>query len=168
MTRIDFDRRTFLRAAGAAGIVTIAGCTSDSDDGDTGGNGGDDGGSNGGDDYSYLDDEPGYSDWFDDANNYEGTVDWRDEDEVTVLVGADGGLAYGPAAIAISTGTTVVFEWTGEGGNHDVVERDGAFESELTASAGHTFTHQFDEPGIYEYTCLPHEAVGMKGAVYVE
>ncbi|MFW6318283.1 MAG: hypothetical protein ACOC06_07440, partial [Halorubrum sp.] len=42
-----------------------------------------------GGDRSYLDEEPDYDGWLDWANNYEQTVDWTDEDAVTVLVGYD-------------------------------------------------------------------------------
>ncbi|WP_157533135.1 halocyanin domain-containing protein, partial [Haloferax profundi] len=98
----------------------------------------------------------------------------RDEtgtDAVTVDVGTEangGAFGFGPAAIRISTGTTVTWEWTGEGGSHNVVDTDGAFESELAGSSGHTFEHTFEEAGTYTYSCVPHETVGMKGVVVVE
>jgi halocyanin-like protein len=71
--------------------------------------------------------------------------------------------------VAVSTGTTVVWEWTGEGGAHNVVAEDGTFDSgETVTEAGTTFEYTFEEAGTYTYVCTPHEAVGMKGAVYVE
>ncbi|XVH33275.1 halocyanin domain-containing protein (plasmid) [Haloferacaceae archaeon DSL9] len=182
--RESLDRRTFVRVAGGASIaMLLAGCTNDADSGDDGdtGNGagsGDENGGNGDDSGdedagsggggNFLDDEPDYGGWFDDVDNYEGTVDMTGQDTVDVQVGSEGGLRYTPAAVAVSPGTTVVWEWTGEGGGHNVSEQDGAFESEISSDAGVTFEHTFDEEGVYQYVCTPHEATGMKGAVVVQ
>ena len=94
-------------------------------------------------------------------------VDRTGETTVDVLVGAGNGFEYDPAHIRIDTGTTVVWEWTGDGGGHDVYEITEAFESELTAEAGFTFEHTFDEPGTFEYVCTPHQSQGMDGVVDV-
>jgi halocyanin-like protein len=90
---------------------------------------------------------------------------------VTVAVGAEGNggnFAFDPAAIRVSSGTTVVWNWTGQGAQHNVVAEDGSFESELTEEEGFTFEHTFSESGTYEYACTPHRSLGMKGAVVVE
>ncbi|WP_058366087.1 halocyanin domain-containing protein [Haloparvum sedimenti] len=111
-----------------------------------------------------------YDGWFEDVDNYEGTYDYTGQDEVTVAVGAGGGLQFEPAAILVDPGTTVVWEWTGEGGDHNVVTEGEGFESELTGEAGHTFEHTFDDAesgDTFLYYCDPHRAVGMKGAVAV-
>ncbi len=112
-----------------------------------------------------------YDDWFDNVDNYDGTHDYRGRDEIRIEVGAgDNGLLFGPAAVLIDHGTTVVWEWTGEGGDHNVVDEDDTFESDLTAEAGHTFEHTFDdaeEGDVFRYVCSPHEQAGMKGAVAV-
>ena len=111
-----------------------------------------------------------YDGWLDDVDNYDGTHDYRGQEEVRVEVGAGNGLLFGPAAILIDQGTTVVWEWTGEGGEHNVVDEGGAFESERTAEAGHTFEHTFDDAGegdVFEYVCEPHVGVGMKGAIAI-
>lgn len=94
-------------------------------------------------------------------------VDRTGEERVTVAVGAGSGFAFSPANIVVDTGTTVRWEWTGAGGVHNVIDRSGAFESGLTAEAGHTFTHTFDEPGVFEYVCTPHQTRGMVGTVDV-
>ncbi|SFP21179.1 halocyanin domain-containing protein [Halolamina pelagica] len=114
--------------------------------------------------------EPDYDGWFDDVDNYEETVDERGNSEVTVEVGVDNGgqpYGFGPPAVRIDPGTTVVWEWTGRGGSHNVVAEDGSFESELVGEAGHTFSHTFENEGTYKYVCIPHEALGMKGAIVV-
>lgn len=114
--------------------------------------------------------EPDYGDWFENVSNYDGTVDERGQSEVTVAVGAEGNngnYAFGPAAVRVDPGTTVVWEWTGKGGAHNVVAEDGSFESELTDESGHTFEYTFEESGVTKYACVPHEMMGMKGAVVV-
>ncbi|WP_049912878.1 halocyanin domain-containing protein [Halococcus thailandensis] len=112
------------------------------------------------------------SEWLSDAPGYDGTVvDATDRKRVTVSVGAaspNGPYAFAPAAVNISTGTTVVWEWTGEGGSHNVVAESGAFESDLVAEDGYTFEHAFDSANIYRYVCKPHESLGMKGAIIGE
>ncbi|SFR85060.1 halocyanin domain-containing protein [Halomicrobium zhouii] len=176
MSEKTFERRTFMYATGIAGATLLAGCSGGGDGGDGGGGSDGSDGSDGGDssdggdggERSYLDEEPDYDGWLDGANNYEQTVDWTGQDEVTVLVGYDG-LSFDPAAIAISSGTTVTWEWTGEGGSHDVVSQDdGPLDAETASEEGHTYSHTFEESGTFIYSCTPHEAAGMKGAVHVE
>ena len=114
--------------------------------------------------------EPDYEGFLDDAPNYTQTEDLRGEDEVEVGVGTGPeGLEFEPPAIWIDPGTTVVWEWTGEGGSHNVVTNEGPADlsSELTDEAGFTYEHTFEEEGITTYYCEPHITVGMLGAVAV-
>ena len=180
MTRDTFDRRTMLKtlAVGAA-TTAIAGCSStggsgsDPTDTESGSDdsGGDQSDTSGSDDSGDDSGSEDFGGWFDDVENYDGVVDETGASEVTVNVGAQGNggnFAFDPAAIRIDSGTTVVWEWTGQGSFHDVVAEDGSFESEQTDEEGHTFEHTFEESGTYEYACTPHKAMGMKGAVVVE
>ena len=103
-----------------------------------------------------------------------GYRDARGQDEVTVQVGAQGNggaLAFSPAGIWIDPGTTVTWEWTGEGGEHNVATVDGpaGLDSDLTAEAGFTYEYEFteDDAGITDYHCAPHDALDMKGSVAV-
>ncbi|WP_144905968.1 halocyanin domain-containing protein [Halobellus captivus] len=108
--------------------------------------------------------------WFANVSNYEGVVDKRGADTVLVEVGAQGnggGFAFGPAAVRVDPGATVVWEWTGEGGMHNVAATDGAYESELVSDAGETFERVFEAESVSRYVCTPHEPMGMKGAVVV-
>ncbi|GAB3017887.1 halocyanin domain-containing protein [Natronobiforma cellulositropha] len=105
--------------------------------------------------------------WLADVPNYEAVADARGESEVSVTVGADDGFTYDPPVVAVDPGTTVVWEWTGDGGTHDVVDEDGAYESDLVVDAGFTFEHTFEEAGVSRYGCTPHIPMGMKGAVLV-
>lgn len=108
--------------------------------------------------------------WFDGVDNYDGVVDRTGQAEVTVAVGVqngDGPFGFGPAAVRVSPGTTVTWEWTGKGGSHNVIATDGSYESELVAEAGHTFSHTFETAGVSKYFCEPHRALGMKGAIVI-
>ena len=109
--------------------------------------------------------------WMSDVSNYDGVHDMTGSGEVTVDVGVEANQAaygFGPAAIQVDPGTTVVWEWTGEGGMHNVAaEEGGDFSSELSQEAGHTFEHTFESSGVVKYFCQPHKALGMKGVVVV-
>lgn len=114
---------------------------------------------------------PDFDGWFRNVNNYNGVVDLRGNDPIRIGVGAtanNGTYGYQPAAVRIDPGTTVRWEWTGRGGEHDVVGENREFESDLVAEAGHTFERTFDEPGIVKYFCSQHRDRGMKGALVVD
>ena len=162
------SRRSFLHATAAtAGVGLLSGCSSSS-----GGGGDESGGDADTAETTTADTEMrDFDGWFDRTQNYDGVHDLTGQSRVSIAVGAQGnggGFAFGPAAVKISSGTTVVWEWTGNGGTHNVLHRGGAFESELTASQGTTFEHTFDETGEYKYVCVPHETLGMVGVVVVE
>jgi halocyanin-like protein len=115
--------------------------------------------------------QPTFDGWMSDVDNYEAVFDRTGQSEVRVGVGTEGNggaYAFGPPAIQVDPGTTVVWEWTGNGGQHNVVSESGAsFESELVAEAGFTFEYTFEEAGVTKYYCLPHRSLGMKGVVVV-
>ncbi|MFC7165605.1 halocyanin domain-containing protein [Halospeciosus flavus] len=108
-----------------------------------------------------------FASWFDGVSNYDGVVDRTGTDAVTVGVGTDDGFRFGPAAIRVDPGTTVTWEWTGQGGSHNVVDEAGAFKSSYESKAGATFSHTFEKEGVSYYVCAPHAAMGMKGAIVV-
>ncbi|NHN49755.1 halocyanin domain-containing protein [Halostella sp. JP-L12] len=184
------DRRQFLQATSAAATTALlAGC-GDGGGGDGDGGGGDGGGGeDGGMDDTETETETEtetdgggnetdgggggnaeVDEFLSDTSNYDSIQDETGSSEVSVAVGAegnDGNFAFEPAAIEVDAGTDVVWEWTGQGGQHNVVDEDGEFESELTEEEGFTFTHTFEEAGTYLYACTPHRSLGMKGAVVV-
>ena len=100
--------------------------------------------------------------WLSDVGNYEGLEDHTGSGEVTVEVGVEqgsGAFGFGPAAVQVDPGTTVVWEWTGEGGVHNVAAEDGGdFSSENNQEAGFTFEQTFEESGVVKYFCQPHRA----------
>jgi len=171
----EIDRRDVLTGAGAVAVTALAGCSSNGDG--SGGGDGDGGGSGGGADISsetrsrvdaYLEDDDMGTD------NYDSIEDMTGMDEVTVDVGAqgnDGNFAFAPPAIAISAGTTVSWQWTGEGGQHNVVsssDSDFDFDSGDSKESGNPFEQSFNDTGVGLYVCEPHKSVGMRGAVVVE
>jgi halocyanin-like protein len=150
------NRRTFLQtaggAAGGAAALSAGATPAAASEGGGGGGGGT---------------VPDYGGYLDDANNFEETTDQTGNDEEADDVGAGGsGLAFGPAAVHVDNGATVVWEWTGEGGAHNVVAEDGSFESGSPVESG-TYEYTFEEDGIYTYYCQPHKGQGMKGAIVV-
>jgi serine/threonine-protein kinase len=159
------DRRTFLAAAGAtAATVALAGCSGGGDDDDDG-----NGGSGSADVPSevdtYLSDN--------NAKNYDGSaVDETGSDSVSVTVGAgSAGLAFGPAAVIVSPGTEVTWEWSGEGGAHNVESTESPTEfrsGEPVNSSSNTFSRTFESAGNYMYQCYPHRGAGMHGAIIVQ
>ncbi|MBX0304027.1 halocyanin domain-containing protein [Haloarcula salinisoli] len=109
-----------------------------------------------------------YGEWFADTDNFDGTVDMRGQSSVTVSVGAagnSGDFAFDPPAIRVDPGTTVVWEWTGNGGEHNVVADDDSFRSGDPVSGDNTYERTFDTEGIHLYFCDPHDSLGMRGAV---
>ena len=87
------------------------------------------------------------------------------------------GIAYGPSAVAVSSGTEVLWEWTGEGGAHNVEaepdEQIGESDYEFSSGdpvdgADNEYSYTFDESGIALYHCEPHLSLGMKGSIVVD
>ena len=154
------NRREFVRtaggAAGAAATLSATGAAAAQEDGGGGG-----------------ETVPDYGGFLDQVGNFDGTtVDATGQDTVTVEVGvqANGGAyGFGPPAVHVDNGATVQWEWTGEGGGHNVVsDGDGPLDSgSTTSSAGVNYEHTFEEDGIYPYVCVPHEGLNMKGAIVV-
>ena len=144
-------RRSFLRAAGGLAVAgLLAGCT----------DGGSASGSGGGSGATSLDD------WLSGTDNYDSVRDLTGRDSVVVEVGPGGDeFVFGPAAIRVDPGTTVVWKWIGSG-HHNVVATEGEFDSGRPEE-GAAFEHTFETPGTALYYCDPHRNMGMKGAVVV-
>ena len=84
-------------------------------------------------------------------------------------------LGFDPAAIKVSTGTEVTWEWASGNEPHNVVQiaqvgtEAAAFNSgDPRKGTGVTYSYTFEEPGIYRYVCAPHRDQGARGAVVVE
>jgi halocyanin-like protein len=172
MTSFDIERRKILQASGAAVLAGLAGCTGILADGkgvpgrspDVEEPNGKNGGGNNVPEAvdTYLNDN--------EANGYDGSLtDRTGESEVTIEVGAGNGLSFGPAAVRVDPGTTIIWEWTGNGGGHNVNVNEGptSFKSETISEAGFTFSQTLEQEGNYLYECTPHNSLGMHGAIVV-
>ena len=160
-----YGRREFLSAAGGVAVAgLIAGCTSDN--GESGGNDGSDGsGGNAGTGNSSG--SSSVDDWLADTDNYDSVEDMTDKSSVTIEVGPESNeKVFAPAAIRVTPGTAITWEWIGSG-YHNVVAKDGQFTSGEPEKKA-TFEHTFGSPGTVLYYCEPHKSAGMKGAVIVE
>ncbi|GAB3041923.1 ThuA domain-containing protein [Natronobiforma cellulositropha] len=97
--------------------------------------------------------------------------------EITVDM-ADGN-RFEPQIVHVEEGATVTWEFVG-GWPHDTVAYhpdtygdqripDGTdpWQSDLLSQEGETFEHTFEDEGVYDYVCVPHEEAGMVATVVV-
>jgi halocyanin-like protein len=154
------NRREFVQTAGGAtaGVAALsaAGPAAAQDEGESG------------------DTAPDYGGYLDPVGNFGGpgsTVDATGQDSVTVEVGvqANGGAyGFGPAAVHVDNGATVQFEWTGNGSHNVVSAGDGPLDSgSSVSSSGVNYEYTFEEDGVFNYYCAPHEGLQMKGSIVV-
>lgn len=89
---------------------------------------------------------------------------WAQGEEVTVKMEDN---FFSPANITVEPGTTVT--WVQEGNNpHTTTSYDGLWDSGMIQpGSGGSFSFTFDEPGTFDYYCIPHESMGMIGSVTV-
>jgi plastocyanin len=86
------------------------------------------------------------------------------QEEVTVRMEDN---FFAPANITVEPGTTVT--WVQSGNNpHTTTSYDGLWDSGMIeGGSGGTFSFTFEEPGTFDYFCIPHEDLGMIGSVTV-
>src|SRR3712207_3243160 len=89
---------------------------------------------------------------------------WAQGQEVTVRMEDN---FFDPANITVEPGTTVT--WVQSGNNpHTTTSYDGLWDSGMIeGGSGRAFSFTFEEPGTYDYFCIPHEDLGMVGSVTV-
>ncbi|MCC7104252.1 MAG: cupredoxin domain-containing protein [Chloroflexi bacterium] len=73
------------------------------------------------------------------------------------------GSAFNPSTITVTAGSTVTWRNTGSA-PITVTSRDELFDSR-TIEPGKSWSHTFDDPGVYRYFCVPRP--WMKGTVVV-
>ncbi|MFC6731082.1 halocyanin domain-containing protein [Haladaptatus sp. GCM10025893] len=108
--------------------------------------------------------------FFANTDNVTELVDRRGEPSVEIIVGSagnGGSFGFEPAAVRVDPGTTVVWTWSGEGGMHNVVAKNGAFKSEFYTKPGETYEFTPVTTGEHRYVCAPHEMMGMRGVLVV-
>ncbi|MDS0296251.1 halocyanin domain-containing protein [Halogeometricum luteum] len=114
--------------------------------------------------------ETDLTEWFAKTDGADAVVDATGESEVAVEVGSPGNggdFGFSPPVVRVDPGATVTWEWTGAGGSHNVVAEDGSFESAYHSEAGATFSADAPSSGVVPYACVPHSAMGMRGALVV-
>jgi|GEM_PF-5199717 len=97
---------------------------------------------------------------------------------VSMAMTVDGGHYFIPDIVWVKKGGTVT--WENTTGEHSttafapsndrprrIPDGAGGWDSGLVGKAGGTFQHTFETPGVYDYYCTPHEALGMVGKVIV-
>ncbi|KKF39074.1 halocyanin [Halorubrum saccharovorum] len=154
MSTDDVSRRRFIRTAGgAAGVAGATAATTGT--------------------AAAQEEQPV---WPSEAEGNVGSYqDARGESEVTVQVGAgDQGLAFDPTLLWVDPGTTITWEWTGNGGDHNVQTVEGGGPASLDSGdpvgeEGATYEYETSEEdvGITHYHCVPHTAVGMHAGLAV-
>ncbi len=97
---------------------------------------------------------------------------------VKMVSTGDGKHFFDPAELTIRVGDTV--RWVNEceegvacvhsaqAYSDKIPAGAEAFDSGLLTEQGQAFDYTFSVPGEYEYFCLPHEALGMKGKIIVQ
>ena len=70
-------------------------------------------------------------------------------------------LDFVPQDITIPVGTRVT--WVNDGGRHQIVADNGAFQSRPLTTAEQKFVHRFRRPGVFPYHCHFHGGPGGKG-----
>ena len=175
------SRRRALQVLGIGGMAALAGCGDDSEAGAPTAENGDDGG-DGDDGSSSTQSDGGDEDAAPPgADQLGGPDDLRSSATVEALSldedqGA-GEFVFSPAIVWLEQGGTVTFEnasgshsATAYHPNNDKPNRvptgSASFDSGVM-SDGDTFEHTFEESGVYDYFCSPHEGLGMVGLVVV-
>lgn len=99
-----------------------------------------------------------------------------DTQSIEVKMTSSGGQIFTPHVVWIATGGTVSFNnasgahtSTSYSSGNDKPQRipDGASGWDSGMMSSGTFDHTFDVEGVYDYYCIPHEAMGMLGSVIV-
>jgi plastocyanin len=89
---------------------------------------------------------------------------WAQGQEVTVRMEDN---FFDQANITVEPGTTVTWVQSGDN-SHTTTSYDGLWDSGMIeGGTDGTFSFTFEEPGTYDYFCIPHEALGMVGTVTV-
>ena len=81
-------------------------------------------------------------------------------------IGADG-CAFSPSAFEFRTGETVRFQLVAESEFHTFTINELGVNEAINARQTRYLDVTFDRPGEYALICVPHESLGMKGAIAV-
>ena len=98
-----------------------------------------------------------------------GDIEKSQDNSVEHVITVDGtNLRFYPASLTINEGDTVRFMWGEEMLPHNSVEQNGLFDSgEPEREVNYSYTFGYEQEGVYDFFCEPHEAVGMDGTITV-
>ena len=112
------------------------------------------------------------------AGDASGGPDRVSSARVAMTATSDGSQVFDPDLVWLEPGGTIT--WFIESGTHSatayapandkpnrIPEGAEAWDSGILTEQGAEFSHTFDAEGVYDYYCLPHEALGMVGTVVV-
>tara|TARA_B100000965_G_scaffold273233_1_gene231283 strand:+ start:4802 stop:5293 length:492 start_codon:yes stop_codon:yes gene_type:complete len=98
-----------------------------------------------------------------------GTIVLQEQDskEYTITVDSTN-LRFYPDSLTINEGDSVRFMWGGEFLPHNSVEENDVFNSgDPAREVDYLYTFDFEQAGVYNFFCEPHESVGMDGSITV-
>jgi plastocyanin len=88
---------------------------------------------------------------------------------IDVLMKDDGGnYVYDPVEITVSAGETIELVLASQNEFHSFTVDDLGIDVEVEAGETSELVFTFDEPGTYDFICLPHESLGMVGQIIVQ
>lgn len=156
-------RRRFLTGASVVATIGLAGCI---------------GGANLGQDNEDQNGNTTESTGDGHADAHGSSLDSPSASATVSMETSDDGSHFDPHVVWVEQGGTVTWE-LGSGSHtttayaegNDVPQRipdsANAWDSGTLSEQGKTFEHTFETVGIYDYFCVPHEAMGMLGTVIV-
>lgn len=167
----EYTRRKLLAATGGLGIVALAGCIADSGAPAAGGNVSPTG-------PPEADHEPQTETHHDHPEHTHEAVSGPSASAEVRMISTDAGEHYDPHVVWVEEGGTIT--WTNESGAHSVTayaeandrphripDAAESFDSGTLTGEGETYEVTFDQSGVYDYFCLPHETLGMIGSIIV-
>ncbi|KAB1197932.1 MULTISPECIES: plastocyanin/azurin family copper-binding protein [Haloferax] len=167
----SLTRRNVLKATGGLAVLGLAGCT---------GNAAPEAGNEVSHEDSHDDETAAEQATESDGGHGHagGTIGDPAEHATVTMLTEDDSYHFHPHVVHVKEGGTVTFEL--ESGTHTatayhpdndaprrVPEGTDAWDSGVLSESGATYEVTFDEAGVYDYHCVPHESVGMIGSVVV-
>lgn len=158
----EMDRRDYLKLSGAIGLAGLAGCVVPPRT-----------------ENEQPEEEHGHENEGHDETGYEEPQE-HVEVEMKTLEGSEDGSRYhfGPHVAWVQEGGSVT--WHNESGSHTttsyspdndkplrIPDEQYGWDSGMVTDQGATYEKTFEEEGVYDYLCVPHEGQGMLGTVVV-
>ena len=82
--------------------------------------------------------------------------------------GGSGEYRFNPSELDFRVGETVTFSMTAESDFHTFTVDDLGVDESAAGGETATFTFTFDQVGIFELICIPHQVFGMVGTISVQ